>query len=73
MSRISHNVIKHKVGLLNVATELSNVSRSCEVIGFSCDTFYRDQSAMETGGVDELIDVNRKSPTLKTASQKRLK
>jgi hypothetical protein len=65
MSSISQNVIKHKVGLLNLAAELGNVSRACKVMGFSRDTFYRYQSAVETGGVDALIDANRKKPNLR--------
>ena len=40
--------------------ELGNVSRACEVMGFSRDTFYRYQSAMEVGGVDALIEANRR-------------
>lgn len=62
MSSVPQNVIKHKVGLLNLAAELGNVSRACKVMGFSRDTFYRYQSAMEAGGVDALIDANRKKP-----------
>lgn len=65
MSSVPQNVIKHKVGLLNLATELGNVSRACKLMGFSRDTFYRYQSAMETGGVDALIDANRKKPNLR--------
>ena len=65
MSSVPQNVIKHKVGLLNLAAELGNVSRACKVMGFSRDTFYRYQSAMETGGVDALIDANRKKPNLR--------
>jgi hypothetical protein len=37
----------------------------CKVTGFSCDTFYRYQSAVEADGVDALIDANRKKPNLK--------
>lgn len=65
MSSIQRNVIKHKVGLLSLAAELGNVSRACKVMGFSRDTFYRYQSAMASGGVDALIDANRKKPNLK--------
>lgn len=65
MPSVPQNVIKHKVGLLNLAAELGNVSRACKVMGFSRDTFYRYQSAMETGGVDALIDANRKKPNVK--------
>jgi molybdenum-dependent DNA-binding transcriptional regulator ModE len=34
-------IIKHKVGLLNLAEELGNVSRACKTMGLSRDTFYR--------------------------------
>ena len=70
MSSVPQNVIKHKVGLLNLAAELGNVSRACKVMGFSRDTFYRYQSAMSTGGVDALIDANRE--TIKKISLLRL-
>ena len=52
MSSFQQNVIKHKVGLLNLAAELGNVSRACKVMGFSRDTFYRYQAARDEGGVD---------------------
>jgi hypothetical protein len=65
VSSFQQNVIKHKVGLLNLAAELGNVSRACKVMGFSRDTFYRYQSAMESGGVDALIDANRRKPNPK--------
>lgn len=39
MSSVPQSVIKHRVGLLNLATELGNVSRACKVMGFSRDTF----------------------------------
>jgi transposase InsO family protein len=65
MSSVQHNVIKHKVGLLNLAAELGNISRACKVMGFSRDTFYRYQAAVETGGVEALIDANRRKPNIK--------
>jgi hypothetical protein len=65
MSSVQQNVIKHKVGLLNLAPELGNVSRACKVMGFSRDTFYRYQSTMESGGIDALIDANRRKPNPK--------
>ena len=65
MNSISQHIIKHKVGLLNLAVELGNVSRACKVMGFSRDTFYRYQSAVESGGVEALIDSNRKKPNLR--------
>jgi hypothetical protein len=65
MSSVPQNVIKHKVGLLNLAAELGNVSCACKVMGFSRDTFYRYQSAREAGGVEALLDANRKKPNLR--------
>lgn len=65
MSSVQQNVIKHRVGLLNLAAELGNVSRACKVMGFSRDTFYRYQSAMESEGIDALIDANRRKPNPK--------
>ncbi len=65
MSSVQQNVIKHKVGLLNLAAELGNVSRACKVMGFSRDTFYRYQAAVADGGVDALIDANRRKPNPK--------
>jgi transposase InsO family protein len=65
MSSVQQNVIKYKVGLLNLAAELGNVSRACKVMGFSRDTFYRYQAAVETGGVEALIDANRRKPNPK--------
>jgi hypothetical protein len=58
-------VIKHKIGLLNLAEELGNVSKACRIMGLSRDTFHRYQNAAEQGGVETLIDQNRRKPNLK--------
>ena len=76
-NRKSLKVIKYKIGLLNLAAELGNVSRACKVMGFSRDTFYRYQAAVETGGVDALIDANRRKPSniknhIKEATERQL-
>jgi len=65
MASFNHNVIKHKVGLLNLAAELDNVSKACRLMGFSRDTFYRYQAAKENGGVEALLDKSRRKPNLK--------
>jgi len=41
MIESNRKIIKNKVGLLNLAEQLGNVSRACKVMGFSRDTFYR--------------------------------
>ena len=58
-------IIKHKVGLLNLAEELGNVSKACKVMGLSRDTFYRYKSAVDEGGLDALFDQNRRKPNYK--------
>ena len=58
-------VIKHKVGLLNLAEELGNISKACKMMGYSRDTFYRYKNAMENGGIDSLLNRNRKKPNFK--------
>jgi len=58
-------IIKHKVGLLNLAEELGNVSRACKTMGLSRDTFYRYKAAVESGGVEGLFDQSRRQPNLK--------
>ena len=64
MSSMSQNIIKYKLGLLNLAQELGNISKACKVMGLSRDTFYRYQNAVQEGGVEALIDANRRKPNL---------
>jgi transposase InsO family protein len=61
----SKSIIKHKVGLLNLAEELGNVSQACRIMGLSRDTFYRYKTAVEEGGVEGLISKSRRHPNLK--------
>lgn len=65
MLNTTDKIIKHKVGLLNLAEELGNVSKACKVMGLSRDTFYRYKSAVDEGGIDALFDQNRRKPNLK--------
>lgn len=59
MLHTNEKVIKNKVGLLNLASELANVSKACKVMGFSRETFYRYQKAVNEGGVDALLEKTR--------------
>ena len=65
MLNTNEKIIKHKVGLLNLAEELGNVSKACKVMGVSRDTFYRYQAAVEEGGIEALFDQSRRKPNLK--------
>lgn len=65
MASLNQNIIKHKIGLLNLAAELGNVSKACKMMGMSRDTFYRYQNAVAEGGIDALFDANRSKPNHK--------
>lgn len=65
MLNTNQKIIKHKVGLLNLAEELGNVSKACKMMGVSRDTFYRYKSAVEEGGMEALVDESRQKPNHK--------
>jgi len=64
MLHTTDKIIKHKVGLLNLAEELGNVSKACQMMGLSRDTFYRYKDAVESGGVEALFEHTRRKPNL---------
>ena len=64
MLHTDNKIIKHKTGLLNLAQELGNVSKACQVMGYSRDTFYRYKAAVDEGGVEALFERTRRKPNL---------
>ena len=65
MLHTNDKIVKHKVGLLNLADELGNISKACTMMGMSRDTFYRYKEAASDGGVEALLDRNRRVPNHK--------
>ena len=72
----SQQITKRKLSLLQLAEELGNVSRACQLMGYHRDSFYEIKRAFQTAGVAGLVEQkrgprgphpNRVSPEVETA------
>jgi ACT domain-containing protein len=60
MHHTHEHIIKHMIGLQNLAEELGNFSEACQVMGLSRDTFYRYKQAVVQGGIESLLNKSRR-------------
>jgi hypothetical protein len=59
---VTDRTLRPKLGLLQLAEKLGNVTRACQSLGYSRDSYYRFKALYQNGGTEALRNFTRRRP-----------